>query len=284
VILKELLDPLNGQLTDSNLKHITMYYDRHSLGDDIEVTNIRGLEFVHVGWDDTDVPWDSPMVPGGTSYWDPSANANDILLEKIYKGLSGVPAEILAEEISGVTYGKYNSKANQGQELINCHIGETSLLINVKHYFDSTDQTIDVRAFYNNMAVGYVMMLDEKAVTLSEDVTLLTTTISLSAEDLAMLPEATLDTPSAIWIDNERILYFIKTDTGITKLIRGSAGTSIVDHESGSKIYPETRETRLPFKKDFGDNYTTGAFFSDERESLDTSSNAVAVILKNNAR
>lgn len=284
VILKEILDPLNGQITDSNLKNITMYYNRHNLGDDIEVTNIQGLNFVHVGWDDPDVPWDKPMPPGATSFWDPSANANDILLEKIYKGLSGVPAEILAEEISGVTYGKYNSKVNQGQELINCHLGETSLLINVKHYFDSIDQTVDVRAFYNNMAVGYVMMLDEKSVTLSEDVTLSTTTISLSAEDLAKLPEATLDTPSAIWINNERILYFVKTDTGITKLIRGSAGTSIIDHVAGAKVYPETRETRLPFNKDFGDNYTTGPFFSDNSESLDSSSNAVSVILKNNAR
>jgi hypothetical protein len=284
VILKELLDPLDGQITDSNLKHITMYYNRHSLGDDIEVTNIQGLDFVNVGWDDEDVPWDSPMKPANHSYWDPSANANDILLEKIYKGLSGVPAEILAEEISGVTYGKYNSKVNQGQELINCHLGETSLLINVKHYFDSIDQTINVRSFYNNMAVGYVMMLDEKAVTLTEDVTLATTTIPLLAEDLAKLPEASLDTPAAVWINNERILYFVKTTTGITKLIRGSAGTSIINHSLGSMVYPETRETMLPFKKDFGDNYTTGPFFSDNNTSLDFSSNAVSVILKNNAR
>jgi hypothetical protein len=284
VILKELQDPLNGEITDSNLKHITMYYDRHSLGDDIEVTNIQGLEFVNIGWDDLGLPWDSPLKPQNTSFWDPGADANDVFLEKIYKGLSGVPAEILAEEISGVTYGKYNSKVNQGQELINCHLAETSLLIDVKHYFDAIDQTVDVRAFYNNMAVGYVMMLDEKSVTLSEDVTLLTTTILLSAEDLVKLPEATLDTPAAIWINNERILYFIKTGTGITKLIRGSAGTSIVNHVAGTKVYPETRETRLPFNKDFGSNYTTGPFFSDNSESLDSSSNAVSVILKNNAR
>ena len=254
-----------------------MYYNRHSIGDDIEVTNIQGLEFVHVGWDDEDVPW-------AYSLWDPTADANDIFLEKIYKGLSGVPAEILAEEISGVTYGKYNSKINQGQELINCHIGETSLLVNINHYFDSIDRAVDVRAFYNNMAVGYVMMLDEKSITLAEDVTLSTTTISLPAEELAKLPEATLDTPSAIWINNERILYFVKTDTGITKLIRGSAGTSIIEHTAGTKVYPETRETRLPFNKDFGNSYTSGPFFSDSRESLDSSSNAVSAILKNNAR
>ena len=127
-------------------------------------------------------------------------------------------------------------------------------------------------------------MLDEKAVTLTEDVTLATTTIPLSAEDLAKLPEASLDTPAAVWINNERILYFVKTTTGITKLIRGSAGTSIINHSAGSMVYPETRETMLPFKKDFGDNYTTGPFFSDNNTSLDFSSNAVSVILKNNAR
>jgi hypothetical protein len=277
VILKEIQDPLNGYLTDSNIKHITMYYDRHNLGDDPELLNIKGIEFVNVGWDDEDVPWDE-------SFWDPSANANDYLIEKIYKGLSGIPAEVLAEEISGVTYGRYNSKVNQGQELVNCHLGETSLIVDVEHHFDSSGKIVDVRGFYHNMAVSYFMMLDEKAVTLLSDITNETVTIPLTPDDLAKLPEASIDSPAAIWINNERILYFVKTETGITKLIRGSAGTSIVNHSAGTLIYPETAETVLPFNKDFGNLYTTGPFFSTLGESLDSSDNAVSAILKNNAR
>lgn len=277
VILKSLQDPLNGQLTDSNVKNITMYYDRHNLGEDPELLNIKGLDFVNVGWDDPDVPWSE-------SIWDPSANANDIFIQKIYKGLSGIPAEVLAEEISGVTYGRYNSKINQGQELVNCHIGETSLIVDVEHYFDSIDKIVDVRGFYNNMAVSYVMMLDEKAVTLLTSVTNETTSIALTPDDLAKLPEASIDSPAAVWINNERILYFVKTETGITRLIRGSAGTSIVDHAAGTLVYPETSETVLPFNTDFGNLYTTGPFFSTSGESLDSSENAVSAILKNNAR
>jgi hypothetical protein len=277
VILKSLQEPLNGELTDSNIKHITLHYDRHNLGDEPDLLNIKGLDFVDVGWDDEDVPWDE-------SWWDPSASANDVLLQKIYKGLSGIPAEMLAEEISGVTYGRYNSKVNQGQELVNCHLGETSLIVDVEHYFDSIDKIVNVRAFYNNMAVCYVMMMEDKAARLSADITNDTTVISLTAEDLAKLPEATIDSPGAVWIDNERILYFVKTETGITKLIRGSAGTSVVNHIAGAMIYPETNETVLPFNKNFGRPYTTGPFFSTRNRSLDDSDNAVSVILKNNAR
>jgi hypothetical protein len=158
------------------------------------------------------------------------------------------------------------------------------LIIDIKHHFDSIDKIVDVRSFYHNMAVSYVMMLDSKAARSQEEITNETISITLTPEDLAKLPEVSIDSPGAVWINNERILYFVKTETGITKLIRGSAGTSIVNHAAGTLIYPETGETVLPFNSDFSDLYTVGPFFSKLGESLDSSNTAVSAILKNNAR
>ena len=86
-----------------------------------------------------------------------------------------------------------------------------------------------------------------------------------------------------IKVKNGRILYYVKTDTGITRLVRASAGTAIAVHPAGSLLYPESGETVLPSFKHFGTNYTTGPYFSDAGSSLDDSDNAVVAILKNNA-
>lgn len=275
VTTKNIQEPTDVILTDTHQLNVTLKYNRHSEGNLPEFTNIKGLNFVHMGWDDESSPWD-------IFNWDQNQTDNNQQLEKVYAGLSGIPAEVIAANISGTERSRF-SRDNVGEELVNCYIGESSLRFDVEHYFDGIDATIKVRTFYHKLAVRHVMLIDDKAATLQQAVDNTTTTITLTPEDLAKLPEATLDKPQAFWIDNERIEYYVKTQTGVTKLIRASAGTSTADHAEGAKIYPETAETVLPSAKRFGENYTSGPYFSDTDKSLDLSSNAVVSILKNNA-
>jgi hypothetical protein len=277
VITKELNEPLNVVATDSDEMNITLRYARHDMGTDIALPNISGLPFVDIGWDDRDISWDNKT-------WDLDTQASyDYKLEKIYSGLSGIPAESVGVILQGPTYTKYKSKENVGQELVKCYVGETNVLFDIMHHFDSTNQSIKVRTYYHNLAVRHVMLVDDKATMLHTDIDESTKVINLSPEELAKLPDATLETPGAIWINKERILYYVKTDTGITKLVRATAGTSMMNHAAGALIYPESGETVLPAFNHFGTNYTTGPYFSDAGSSLDDSNNGIVAILKNNA-
>jgi hypothetical protein len=275
VITKNISSPLDININDPHAMNIVLTYDRHGLGNNTDAV-ITGLPFVDIGWDDEQAPWDKlPLDPIESSY--------DYLLEKIYTGLSGIPAEVVAQNIAGPTYSKYKSNTNLGEELVNCYINESNVIIDVEHYFDTTQTSVKVRTYYNNQTVRHVMMIDSKSAMLVDDLTDETTFIKISPDDINKLPEATIDSPQAIWIDNEKILYFIKTETGITRLIRGVSGTSITDHSAGSTVYVETAETVLPYNKDFISSHTTGPFFSDQGESLDSSTNSVSKILKSNA-
>jgi hypothetical protein len=94
------------------------------------------------------------------------------------------------------------------------------------------------------------------------------------------LPQATKESPQAIWIDNERIEYTRNTENGIAGLTRGTLGTPIMYHAVGARIYLENTDSLLPVDPYWKDNSLKNPYFSDLYKSLEDSTNDVATIIK----
>ena len=246
ILSKDIDENADFSITDSYSMSINLNYSRFDEPVALDLNSITGLDFT----------------------------SDSSLIDMNY---SGIPIADITAIVSGLAVPRYELETGAGEELLNLHLHETSLILDVTHNTIAGD-SIRIRNHYRNLMTSYIMMLDAKAATLLENVTATTDFIKLNSVDT--LPDATVESPSAVWIGNERISYTVKTTEGITGLTRATNGTSLLEHNAATLVYPESEETLLPVSEHFGQ--VTSQFFADAGSSLEASDNAIAAILMNN--
>ena len=233
---KEILEPMDLKVTDSYVTTIIMdnvpearltnsdgTYKRDdngkfiwvkdesrlAFGTDVEPdVTITGLNFVPTGWDD-DV-WDSlPLDPGQDEF--------NSKLQKVYNAYKGIPAVALQAVATGKSTGRFFHTPH-GEEAIDMRIGDSLVIDTTLTEFNKTVR----QHYYNNNVAAFIL---NDNVRLLHDVGYETTHIAF--DNMHLVPEANAENPGFIWIGNELVIYFVKTATGISGLIRGAFGTPI---------------------------------------------------------
>jgi len=112
----------------------------------------------------------------------------------------------------------------------------------------------------------YKRLDGEKNYVLKEDLNWYDRTIVLNdaAVDLPAPPPGTR-TPGIIWINGERIEYYIKSGNELKQLRRGTLGTGVSSiHVAGTEIYDQSSDSNLPYK----DETLTTIFTADGTTSV----------------
>jgi len=86
-------------------------------------------------------------------------------------------------------------------------------------------------------------------------------TQTITVEDASVLPtpNASSNTPGVIFIDKERIEYFTKSGNTLGQLRRGTLGTGIKGHGSGTEVVDASGTQTIPY----ADTVHTNTFISD---------------------
>lgn len=261
-VSKNQLEDNNIDIEEFPVMEIQLNYERHSFGSGEQIdTTLDGLRFVNIGWDDDQARWDNLD-------FDPDQADNNRLIEKIYKGYSGIPAGSLDKIIAGSTKSKYY-RTGLGEEMVHSTITD-NLIIDITH------ETVTVREHYHNNTMAATILLNEASLTssLTGDFTF----IGLS--DMSNVPDASYENTQALWIGNERIVYSIKEETGISGIIRATAGTTMIDHDASTPVFLENSRTKLhsyiPLQSL---NNNRQQFYNDPGKTLADSENLIAKTL-----
>ena len=85
-------------------------------------------------------------------------------------------------------------------------------------------------------------------------------TQSITVEDGSVLqtPNASANLPGVVFIGKERIEYFIKTDNVLSQLRRGTLGTGIKEHGSGTEVVDASGTQTIPYADTVYTNTFTG--------------------------
>jgi len=81
---------------------------------------------------------------------------------------------------------------------------------------------------------------------------------TIQVKDGTKLPEVTGITPGVIFVDKERIEYFIKSGDTLSQLRRGTLGTGIKDHRSGTEVVDASGIQTIPYADTVNTNTFTG--------------------------
>ena len=81
---------------------------------------------------------------------------------------------------------------------------------------------------------------------------------TITVSDETKLPEVTGTTPGVIFIDKERIEYFVKDGFTLSQLRRGTLGTGIKVHGSGAKVVDASGTQTIPYADTVYTNTFTG--------------------------
>jgi hypothetical protein len=263
-------DISKNQLEDNNIAveefpvlNIQLNYNRHDFGSTEQLgTTLDGLRFVNVGWDDDQAKWDN--LP-----FDPDQADNSALIEKIYKGYSGIPAGSLDKLITGSVKGKYH-RTGLGEEVVYSNVTD-NLILNITH------ENTTVREHYHNNTMAATVLLNETSLT-----TAITGEVNFIAlSDMSNVPDASYENMQAIWVNNERIAYAIREESGISGLVRCTAGTTMQDHSIDSPVYIENSRTKLHGYIPLQSLNNTTQFYNDPGKSLADSENLTAVNIMN---
>jgi hypothetical protein len=225
--------------------------------------NMQDTTWDGIDWDIADVSWDDSELGDviidpdhddlgwdyttNNSSWDPSQEENDVDIQYIYDG-SGTPNIILAGSNKSKWYTPVRTTPNlasdlndkAGEELIKIHIPDGLTMDVTNEFTNGNNVTVRIHQ-YNNMVNMFIA--DSTLASLSTPVTITDTQILLNNTN--KLREASLDNIQYVWINNEQIGYSIKTNNGITGLIRGAHGTAISSHDITDKVYVENALTEL---------------------------------------
>lgn len=235
-VSKNALEDANTSIEEFPVLNVEMEFSRFTKDEDGEVFElsteqvdkvISGLDFVPVGWDATGFDIDTFGDVGATAGWDSFAKQTvfDQYLQKMYVGSSDPTVNIT---------GMGTKPGYQEEE---CVVQITDSLV-----VDLTQAGITVRQHYFANTVSAFILDNSKSV-LTGNVTQDANFIGLTNMDI--VPDATPDTPATIWIGNERIIYTIKEETGVSGLIRGSFGTPAMAHSVNSPVYLVSADTIL---------------------------------------
>ena len=70
---------------------------------------------------------------------------------------------------------------------------------------------------------------------------------TIQVKDGTKLPEVTGITPGVIFVDKERIEYFVKNGDTLSQLRRGTLGTGIKEHRSGAEVVDASGVQTVPY-------------------------------------
>ena len=232
--------------TDLN---ITIMFDRVNIDTSILALNsIKGIDFpAGKGWGgvwDIDTPTHS-----NHANWSTSDDIYNSEIEVNYQGTE----ETIDTNISGLV-GTTRYNQSHGDELVNTFIDDC-LIVDVKQTNDIT-----IRMYQWRGVIQFFILRNDN-VALIEPVDYSSNEIKLT--NMESVPDASVDDIQFLWINEEKIGYSIKTETGITGLIRGAHGTSVNHHEVGASVYLENADSILIPGAPLGSVQQTKAFFED---------------------
>ena len=105
------------------------------------------------------------------------------------------------------------------------------------------------RQFKDMLNRTHFKRLDKAEVTLREALNYYDLRIEVINGDSLAEPNKGRNLPGIVWINGERIEYFVKEDNTLRQLRRGTLGTGIKDiHEAGSKIYDQNVSKTIPYQ------------------------------------
>lgn len=264
---KEILESAEIGIEDSYVMSVKMDYNRVLFGQPASApdTTITGLNFVPVGWDNA--AWDSMVL-------DPGQDEYDSSIQKIYSAFKGTPAAELQRIISGVSTGRFRHSPH-GDEAVDVRISDGLIIDTIMPEFNKTVR----QHYYNNMVAAFILREDT---VLADEVS--ASTMHIDIVNISKVPDASAENPGFAWIGNELIVYFVKTDTGITGLIRGIFNTQIggVDtHLIGRAVSFMSAENIL-YDYTHIQNLRNVQFFNDSAGvTLANSVNPLAIRIKN---
>jgi hypothetical protein len=93
---------------------------------------------------------------------------------------------------------------------------------------------------------------------LTLDMTEGTQTITVADASVLPTPDAASNTPGVIFIDKERIEYFTKSSNTLGQLRRGTLGTGIKEHGSGTEVVDASGTQTIPYADTVYTNTFTG--------------------------
>ena len=116
------------------------------------------------------------------------------------------------------------------------------------------------RQFKDMLNRTHYKRLDKAEVTLREPLNYYDQRIEVTDGSLLGVPNKGNNLPGIIWIDGERIEYFVKEGNTLRQIRRGTLGTGIKDvHAQGSKVFDQNVSKTMPYQ----DKTLSKAFIAD---------------------
>ena len=210
-----------------------------------------------------------PSVITGDGY---SLSASDVITVTTFNNALGMKLrrEVLEGKIDGIFYLRF--------EPLNA--GYTYVWLNGKQLTQSHDYTVsgnvitvvgqtitiasrlDVLYFALSTAVGatgfrifkdmlnrtfYKRISKTSTTELSQTLQLESTSIEVVDSAVLSGPNISLNIPGVIFVDKERIEYFIKSGRTLSQLRRGTLGTGIKEHSSGTEVVDASGTQTIPY-------------------------------------
>ena len=124
---------------------------------------------------------------------------------------------------------------------------------------DSAVNATGFRIFKDMLNRTFYKRISQTATTkLTIDMTEGTQTITVADASVLPTPDASLNIPGVIFIDKERIEYFTKTNNVLGQLRRGTLGTGIKEHGSGTEVVDASGTQTIPYADTVHTNTFTG--------------------------
>jgi hypothetical protein len=124
---------------------------------------------------------------------------------------------------------------------------------------DSATGATGFRIFKDMMNRTFYKRISKNATTkLTLDMTEGTQTITVEDASVLPTPNASGNVPGVIFIDKERIEYFTKSSNTLGQLRRGTLGTGIKEHGSGTEVVDASGTQTIPYADTVYTNTFTG--------------------------
>jgi len=225
-------------------------------GIDYGGVEVRGLGFeVETGWDtegwytdtwdtaDSNLENDGSIAPDSESY-DQALSGGNLA----YSSAQGVnPEEIIVDGDSFAT-----ALTSSGpEELVSGQLMDTlDLRVYNRDVSASTDvSTFAYRQFKDMLNRTHFKRLDSAATTLAQPLNSYDLRIEVQDGTNLAIPDKGRNLPGIIFIDKERIEYFVKEDNTLRQLRRGTLGTGTPEqHAVETKVYDQNSDKTIQYK------------------------------------
>ncbi len=124
---------------------------------------------------------------------------------------------------------------------------------------DSAVNATGFRIFKDMLNRTFYKRISKTATTkLTLDMTESTQTFTVEDASVLPTPDIASNTPGVVFIDKERIEYFSKSDNVLSQLRRGTLGTGIKEHGSGTEVVDASGTQTIPYADTVYTNTFTG--------------------------